>query len=205
MSENLSGRPDDPTPIGHHSPYRDEPTEGVKAVQDTEFWRRRILRVLATGGMLHQVILDDSYELWQYIQYETAGHLRRHIEPGSKVLDAGCGYGALCCCFKMTNLEVDYLGVDISPELIEMASYRYPEQKFRVGDISKLPFPKGTFDWVVFRSVGNMITTQCGEETWARMHAELCRVGARLMRLEYPHGTFDQPVFCTVEDSYRVR
>lgn len=178
-------------------------------VESIAFWRERIFKSIATGKMLHQIILDDSYDLWQYIQSETSGHLKRHIgRNGLKVLDAGCGYGALLCCFQMANIEVDYVGVDISPDLLELARYRYPGREFLLCDIRKLPYPDKHFDWGITRSVAGMISDQVGPGDWDEMYAEISRVSKNTMSLEYPHGTFDQPVFCTINsgalDSTRV-
>lgn len=179
-----------------------------KPVDTTSFWRERILKTIATGGMLHQIILDDSYDLWNYIQGEYAGLLRRHIKRGQSVLDAGCGYGALCCCFDMIKLDVDYHGVDFSPDLIELANYRYgPEWKgkrpskrqFLCADARQLSFEDKSFDWCVARSFHWMIRTNCGDEAWIPIHKELRRVSKNLFLGDYPEHSND-PVLFEIEE-----
>lgn len=58
------------------------------------------------------------------------------IPEGSSVLDAGCGNGRLL--ESLSGKKIDYLGVDNSAELIELAKINYPRYKFLVCDILKL-------------------------------------------------------------------
>jgi len=64
---------------------------------------------------------------------ETQEFLER-VRPGQSVLDIGCGEGRL-----LTGLadEVEYLGVDFSSTLIEIARKKYPSREFRLGDIAE--------------------------------------------------------------------
>jgi SAM-dependent methyltransferase len=170
-------------------------------VDKVEFWRDRIYRTFATGGMLHQCVLDDSYDLWQWIQDEYAGLMLSYVKPGDRVLDAGCGYGALLCCFQQAKLidRINYLGIDFSPDLIELARYRYPGRDFAVMDLSWLPLPSNTFDWCILRSVDGMIRNSVSEEAWQPMHAECRRVAKRLFLGGYPTKV-GEPVPFEVEE-----
>lgn len=58
------------------------------------------------------------------------------VEVGSRVLDLGCGNGRLIEALKDKNVE--YLGLDNSSELIELARTNYPGKGFLVGDILDL-------------------------------------------------------------------
>ncbi len=69
---------------------------------------------------------------------------------GLRVLDAGCGTGALA--FEMAERGAVVVGVDISPQLIDIAKKRTPEHlsrhiSFRAGDM--LDDRHGTFDHIV--------------------------------------------------------
>jgi len=69
---------------------------------------------------------------------------------GARILDAGCGTGALA--FELAERGADVVGIDISPQLIEIAQKRSPARvagslTFQAGDM--LDKRQGKFDHVV--------------------------------------------------------
>lgn len=75
--------------------------------------------------------------------------LNRWIAPGSDVLDLGVGAG------RTTGWLADradrYVGIDLSPAMIDAASARHPGADLRVGDAADLSdFEPDAFDAVVF-------------------------------------------------------
>jgi trans-aconitate methyltransferase len=58
--------------------------------------------------------------------------------PGERILDLGCGTGALTADIAATGAEV--LGVDRSAEMIEEARKKFPNLRFEVCDARNLPF-----------------------------------------------------------------
>lgn len=72
------------------------------------------------------------------------------LNPGQRVLDAGCGRGNHVLLFAAEGCEVT--AVDLSPEAVETVRQRAAESPFslavnaRQGDIQRLPFENGTFD-----------------------------------------------------------
>lgn len=164
-------------------------------VEAVEFWRERVFRTIATGGMLHQIILDDNYDLWCKIQSDTGGVLLKIYQPGMRVLDAGCGYGAMISCFQeaatFLKQEVmdylppsNYLGVDISPDLIELARYRYSAYGFIVADLRNLEARQ--FNLAITRAVAGMIETNRGRKCWEEMRVSIAKVADRLLVIDYP-------------------
>lgn len=65
---------------------------------------------------------------------------------GQKILDVGCGWGRYANRFLQANLE--YTGVDYSPQFIELARAAHPGLDFQEMDFQKLAFPDATFDGI---------------------------------------------------------
>jgi demethylmenaquinone methyltransferase/2-methoxy-6-polyprenyl-1,4-benzoquinol methylase len=77
-----------------------------------------------------------------------------HLPSGSYGLDAGCGIGLQALLLAEAVGPAGHVtGLDISPEFLLhggeiVKKAGLSEQiSFREGDVSKLPFDKGTFDW----------------------------------------------------------
>lgn len=69
-----------------------------------------------------------------------------YMENGDKVLDAGCGNGRLLWLFK--DKAINYIGVDISENLVDLAKKKHPRNNFIVADNLNLPFSDNNFDKV---------------------------------------------------------
>ncbi len=85
---------------------------------------------------------------------ETLGRLR--ARPGDRILDVGCGTGALLHALSVSaSLATACLtGIDPSPEMLEVALIKLgPSVRLVQGSAEDLPFRDGTFDIVVSTSV----------------------------------------------------
>jgi len=71
---------------------------------------------------------------------------RRHLSPGGRVLDVGCGDGSIAA--GVVDHAGDYLGIDVSPVAVAAARRRLPAARFAVTGIEDLPEP-GPFDLVM--------------------------------------------------------
>jgi len=83
-------------------------------------------------------------------------------EKEFSILDYGCGYGALACFLEKSNLEFDYIGYDISAEMIKQAKQNKPKSskwKFTT-DISELP----KADYSVASGIFNKISGE--KDSW---------------------------------------
>lgn len=67
------------------------------------------------------------------------------------LLDVGCGTGQSRRIY--IKYCKRYVGVDLSPGVIELARKTHPDSEWTVGDATKLPFPDASFDAVAFSSV----------------------------------------------------
>lgn len=76
-------------------------------------------------------------------------------EPGTRILDLGCGNGSLIGAMRHPEWEMH--GIDASTSGIEMARLAHPGHRFTVGDITgpfgDLGYPAGYFDVVVSTEV----------------------------------------------------
>jgi len=69
-----------------------------------------------------------------------------HIKKGSRLLDLGCGTGTGAKYFFDHDMRVE--GIDLSSRMIDVASRRYPDIRFRRADIRNLNYQAGGLDAV---------------------------------------------------------
>lgn len=79
-------------------------------------------------------------EVWEEAQFL----FNDYVIPGDKILDLGCGNGRFFESLK--DRDIDYIGVDFSEKLIEIARKKYPGTKFQTADALDLSFPNNYFD-----------------------------------------------------------
>jgi SAM-dependent methyltransferase len=65
------------------------------------------------------------------------------VERGGVVADVGCGTGAASRL--LTDLELDVVGIDLSPNMIAEARRLNPDLRFQVGSMTELAFDDGHF------------------------------------------------------------
>ena len=112
----------------------------------------------------------DIYLLDQY--------MRGRIQPGMKILDAGCGHGRNSELAVRLGYEVH--GIDLDAERIEHVHTVGPDwgkafnpSNFTVGDIRNTMYPGGTFDFIICMAVLHFAK---GRDDFAAMFSELVRV-----------------------------
>lgn len=97
--------------------------------------------------------------------------LKKYAEEGDRILDLGCGNGRLFELFK--GMNVNYVGADVSENLLAAAKKKYPAAEFKKVDFLKLPFPDGSFDKIYCLSVFHHIPSR---DFRLRFLAEIKRV-----------------------------
>ena len=70
-----------------------------------------------------------------------------HLRPGTRLLDVATGPGALAA--EAANRGARPVGIDLSPQMTELARRLHPGIDFREADVERLPFADDTFDAVV--------------------------------------------------------
>jgi ubiquinone/menaquinone biosynthesis C-methylase UbiE len=88
--------------------------------------------------------------------------------PGAAVLDVGCGAGAFTALLHLRGYRVS--GVDISPKIVALARYKFPDIKFHEGDAEHMPFADGQFDAVLLSGIVHHFPDQ------RRLAAEVFRI-----------------------------
>jgi len=78
-------------------------------------------------------------------------YLKRFAKQGDKILDLGCGFGRLNDVLK--NLDIKYIGTDISFKQIALAKKSYPNKKFKKCDLLIQSFHNNSFDKIFCLSV----------------------------------------------------
>lgn len=113
----------------------------------TEFEVRETARIAQRVERLNQVAeLRAKYQdRHDYYHEQLVDLVRSLITPGSRVLEAGAGFGDLLAEVAPENS----VGIDVSPRMIEYARRRHPELDLRVADIERDPLPEGPFDVIL--------------------------------------------------------
>lgn len=71
-----------------------------------------------------------------------------HIDENDRVLDIGCADGQLLGMLS-ENQSFEAYGLDISPEMVKVASQKYPKFNFVNGSAQNLPFEDDFFDVLI--------------------------------------------------------
>jgi SAM-dependent methyltransferase len=117
----------------------------------------RIPKEVQHGRFLAQ---HGAGEIWNW--ESPAGKLRwarrvkmltSHLKPGMTVLELGCGTGSFTR--ELARSGADIVAIDISPELLEIASASYSASnvQYQIQNAYALSYPEGVFDSVVGSSV----------------------------------------------------
>ncbi len=93
---------------------------------------------------------------------------------GKKVLDFGCGIGRHVICSH--EMGLDAYGIDLSESAIQVAiewasriGMEDPENKIIQGDIRKLPWADGFFDYAVSHGVLDSMPSQIASVAWREL------------------------------------
>ena len=119
---------------------------------------------------------------------------RAALRPGERVLDVACGTGLIARrAVELVGPSGAVAGIDVAPDMIEVAASISDQIEWRIGDASSLPFPDGSFD-VVTCQMGLMFM-----EDRPRAVAEMRRVLADGGRIVITTPGEIQPFFEAME------
>lgn len=73
--------------------------------------------------------------------------LEQYVHAGDSLLDIGCGNGRVADL--ANTIKADYIGIDISKELIDLAIQQHPQNTFHVGSMLQTDFTVDSFDHAI--------------------------------------------------------
>jgi len=136
----------------------------------------------------------------RYFHRADQAYLRFLIPEGLKVLELGCATGDTLASLS----PAQGIGVDISPQMIKIASIQHPDLTFLVGDIEDIPIihglhELGPFDVILLDSTLGFLDDI---QTFLKNLAQLCTPDTRLISTY--HSYFWEPIF-TLAGYFRLR
>lgn len=126
--------------------------------------------------------LEDQHALWGPILRPVLD--RNGLRAGAKVLDAGCGIGALLADLATAVGPTGHaVGVEVDPASAERARARVPAAEVRIGDLREIDLGGG-YDLVVSRWVLSYLPDPAAA---VRRLASTLRPGGALVVQDYHH------------------
>ena len=94
-----------------------------------------------------------QYSNWRYTNNKRKklenNLFKKFIRPGNKILDIGCGNGFfLKRIYESFDDTIKYFGIDISKEVINIATNYFNKAKYFVNPGEILPFENNSFDYI---------------------------------------------------------
>jgi ubiquinone/menaquinone biosynthesis C-methylase UbiE len=108
-----------------------------------------------------------------YLPEVTKSLFEGRVKAGDHVLDNGCGNGRFYPFFKERG--ANYVGIDNSERLVDIAKKKFPEANFNIGDVLELPFASGEFDLVVSMAVLHHIPSKAYRKKFFREAARVLK------------------------------
>lgn len=110
-----------------------------------ETWKEIWIRKGMENGAETDLLAYDGYEATKVDMQEVARQItkRLEIQKSDRVLEVGCGAGALA-----QYLDCDYVGIDYSPSLVQK-HIQILNHSVLTGEAADLPFKDNAFDKVI--------------------------------------------------------
>ena len=158
------------------------------------------------AGQLFQWSSVPMIELSALDTYQFVKSMLPH--PAQTIVEVGCGNGYLC--LELARDGHDVIGIDVSPDIIEVAersSAAHPQPpgfgslRYLCADVNTWQAPEARFDCVIFnRSLHHLSALQ---ETMAQVQ-RLLKPGGRIICQDYAFDRFDEQTACWLYQMQRL-
>jgi len=158
------------------------------------------------AGQLFQWRSLPMIELSALDTYQFVKSMLSH--PAQTIVEVGCGNGYLCLELARDGHKV--LGIDVSPDIIEVAersSAAHPQPPgfgslhYLCADVNTWQAPEARFDCVIFnRSLHHLSALQ---QTMAKVQ-RLLKQGGRIICQDYAYDRFDEQMACWLYQMQRL-
>jgi 2-polyprenyl-3-methyl-5-hydroxy-6-metoxy-1,4-benzoquinol methylase len=158
------------------------------------------------AGQLFQWSSVPMIELSALDTYQFVKSMLPH--QAQTIVEVGCGNGYLCLELARDGHEV--LGIDVSPDIIQVAersSTAHPQPsgfgslRYLCADVTTWPAPEARFDCVIFnRALHHLPALQ---QTMAQVQ-RLLKQGGRIICQDYAFDRFDERTACWLYQMQRV-
>ena len=101
--------------------------------------------------------LDSSRKLRFSDRFQNAYTELFRLEEGARILEIGCGTGALCRALKRWYPSAEVVGLDRDDAFIDYAHERNTGETYWKGDATALPFADGSFDVTISNTVSEHV------------------------------------------------
>ena len=142
------------------------------------------------------------------------------MQDGDAVLDVGCGFGDFKSWGIEQGIQLNYTGIDLSPDILAQAKSRHTDGVFYAGDLFDVNLKDQSFDWVILSGALNeqLHDDSAYAKSVIRRMYELCRKGvafnlldARFLKAHDLHSQMPEDILlycqklcshCVVIDDY---
>ncbi|MEJ7838770.1 MAG: methyltransferase domain-containing protein [Thermomicrobiales bacterium] len=124
---------------------------------------------------------DDSlpHHVMDHYQAKRVGFIKQHAQPGSKVLDVGCGTGVLAEA--LVNEGYAVTGLDPFQGMLKHVKQRVPELETVHGSGENLPFADDTFDFTYCVAVMHHVAEKGNVLSTLKEMARVTKPGGKIM------------------------
>ena len=155
--------------------------------------------------------LDSSRKLRFSDRFQNAYTELFRLEEGARILEIGCGTGALCRALKRWYPSAEVVGLDRDDAFIDYARERNTGETYRKGDATALPFADGSFDVTISNTVSEHVEPSgfFGEQRRVRRDGGVCLLLSARRGIQHPaacvreESAFETEIWERVDADFR--